>query len=244
MHDALQREETYFAGAYWGARKESSEQCAQRAGALFSALPSLDPSFSPWFRQGRSRKDALKRPVEPTFAELEELIRKGKDRVVEELGFRFGVWNGAPDDRDGISFNVTCGGYSERVSNVCVFNLPSKGPTADRVLKAPVLSELVRSMAIAWEPDFAAVMSTPHLQSIEAGGPSAIWIGWVTYLASARGPVPPLPAPVRIEAVEDQGTLIILTPDRFTVSNPEHVALADRVRGLLDEAGLLKPLVP
>lgn len=57
-----------------------------------------------------------------------------------------------------------------------------------------------------------------------------------------RGPVPPLPAPVRIEPVEDQGTLIILTPERFTARSPEHVALAARVRELLDRAGLLSSL--
>ncbi|RKG78859.1 immunity 52 family protein [Corallococcus terminator] len=244
MIKAFQSEETYFAGAYWGARKESSEQCARRAGTLLAALPSVDPSFTQWFQQGRSRKDALKRPIEPTSAELEKLILKGKDRVVEELGFRFGAWNGAPDDSDGSSFNVTCGSFSDRVSNVCVFNLPNRGPTADRVLTAQVLSALVRSMATAWEPDFAAAMSSPQLPSAETGDPSSIWIGWVTYLSRRRGPVPPLPAPVRIEPVEDKGTLLILTPERFTVSNPEHVALAEHVRGLLDNAGLMKPLTP
>ncbi|NMO22117.1 Imm52 family immunity protein, partial [Pyxidicoccus fallax] len=54
----------------------------------------------------------------------------------------------------------------------------------------------------------------------------------------------PLPAPVRIEPVEDKGTLIILTPERFTASNPEHVALAARVHELLGGAGLLHPLYP
>ena len=38
--------------------------------------------------------------------------------------------------------------------------------------------------------------------------------------------LPALPAPVRIEPVEDKGTLVILTPKRFSASNPEHVALA------------------
>ncbi|GEN05903.1 hypothetical protein MFU01_09400 [Myxococcus fulvus] len=47
---------------------------------------------------------------------------------------------------------------------------------------------------------------------------------------------------MRIESVEDKGTLIVLTPERFTASNPDHVALAERVRELLDRAGLLKPL--
>ncbi|NRD66944.1 immunity 52 family protein, partial [Corallococcus exiguus] len=50
----------------------------------------------------------------------------------------------------------------------------------------------------------------------------------------------PLPAPVRIEPVEDRGSLIILTPERFTVTNPDHVALARRVRELLAQAGLMR----
>ena len=61
---------------------------------------------------------------------------------------------------------------------------------------------------------------------------------------STRSTVPPLPVPVRIEPVEDKGALVILTPERFTVSNLEHVALAARVRELLDRAGLLRPLQP
>lgn len=61
----------------------------------------------------------------------------------------------------------------------------------------------------------------------------------MTYLSRHLGRVPPLPAPVRIEPVEDKGSLVILTPERITASNPEHIALAECVRELLDRAGLL-----
>lgn len=61
-------------------------------------------------------------------------------------------------------------------------------------------------------------------------------------LARHRGAVPSLPAPVRVEPVEDKGSLLILTPERFTVSNPEHLALATDVRERLERAGLLQPL--
>jgi immunity protein 52 of polymorphic toxin system len=64
------------------------------------------------------------------------------------------------------------------------------------------------------------------------------------YLSRRQGRVSPLPAPVRIEPVEKLGALIILTPERFTASNPEHVALSERVGELLDRAGLLKELRP
>jgi len=175
---------------------------------------------------------------------LENLIRRGKDRVVEELGFRFSGWNGASDDDDAIGLDVTCGGYSERVHNFCFVQLPNRGPVAERVLTAPALASLVRSMAVAWEPEFAVATSTRHRDMATATPTPGTFVGWVTYFARQRGSVPSLPAPVRVEPVEDKGTLIILTPERFTAGNPEHVAVAERVRELLDGAGLLKPLQP
>jgi hypothetical protein len=206
-------EETYHAGAYWGPRKESPE----------------------------SRKDALTRPIEPTRAALEKLIRRGRDRQFEDLGYSVWAWNGVCEDYDDSGFHIQCSGYSKSLSNVCVFNLPTQGPNAERVLSAPVLTGLLRSTAMAWEPDWGVAMSTVHRDLVDKDGRADVWVGWVTYLSRRRGRIPPLPAPVRIEPVEDKGTLIILTPERFTAANPEQVALSERVRELLDRAGLLGP---
>ncbi|MFB1482807.1 immunity 52 family protein [Corallococcus sp. RDP092CA] len=233
--------ENYYAGAYWGARKETAEQCAERAEILFGLLSRADPSFARWFRQGRSRKDALSRPIETTRTTLEKLVRQGKDRVVEELGFRFSAWNGASDD-DATGLEVTCGGYSERVHNFCYFQLPKQGPNAERILTASVLSTMLRSMALSWEPAFAVATSPAHRDMVTASPKPGTFVAWITYLSARRGKVPPLPAPVHTEPVEDKGTLIVLTPERFTVRNPEHVAIAERVRELLEQGGLLKPL--
>jgi hypothetical protein len=74
-----------------------------------------------------------------------------------------------------------------------------------------------------------------------AKGDKRDWrMGWVTYVSRRQGRVPPLPAPVRIEPVGEQGTLIILTPELSSAANPEHVALAERVRELLERAGLVR----
>jgi len=242
MSEKAQREETYHAGAYWGPRKETPEECARRAEVFLAALSGVDPSFSRWFQHGRSLKEALKRPIAPDCVALEKLIRRGKDRVREALGYSVWAWNGEPDDYDDSGFHVECGGWSEAVPNVCVFHLPNRGPNAERVLSAPVLTGLLRSTAMAWEPDWGVAMSKTHRDMVDKEGRADVWVGWVTYLSRRRGRVPPLPAPVRIEPVEDKGTLIILTPERFTSANPEHVALAERVRELLDRAGLLGPL--
>jgi hypothetical protein len=70
------------------------------------------------------------------------------------------------------------------------------------------------------------------------------FLGWATYFSRRRGEVPPLPTPVRVEPVEDKGTLILLTPERFSTANPAHLELAHHVTETLSRAGLLGPLRP
>ncbi len=123
-----------------------------------------------------------------------------------------------------------------------MLNSPSRGAVAERVLTAPVLTEVVRAMALAWDPECGIATSDLHRDTTWQRPPVGTFTGWVMYFSRQRGTVPPLPAPVRIEPVEDKGTLILLTPERFTASNPEHVALAARVQELLDRAGLLRPM--
>ncbi|HZI15785.1 MAG TPA: immunity 52 family protein [Myxococcus sp.] len=237
--------ENYYAGAYWGPRMEPPEECARRMEVFLAGLSEVGPSFVRWFQPGRSRKDALRRPIEPKREELARLVLRGRDRAFEDLGFHVSGWNGAGDDSDATGFDIHCGGYSSAVRNTCVFTLPGRGLNADRILTAPMLAGLLRASAVAWEPDWGVATSHAHGRLLDArsvkGAPR---VGWVMYLASHRGTVPPLPAPVRVEHIKDRGTLLALTPERFTASNPEHVALAERVWELLGRAGLLEPLPP
>jgi hypothetical protein len=82
------------------------------------------------------------------------------------------------------------------------------------------------------------------MDEVTTTGKPGTFVGWIMYLPRSRGMVPPLPAPVHIEPVEDKGTLLILTPERFTAANPAHVELAQRVHELLDRAGLLGSPTP
>jgi hypothetical protein len=103
------------------------------------------------------------------------------------------------------------------------------------------MTQVLRAMALAWEPDRGVVMSDTYRDKFMPDKLPPVLVGWVTYLSRRRGIVPPLPAPVRVEPVEELGTLITLTPERFTVDNPAHVELASQVRLILDQAGLLGP---
>ncbi len=240
-------EETYYAGAYWGPRRETAAECARRAELFFHMLARCDPSFARWYRAGRGFPRELPGyPVHPEVTELEELFLRGRNRtdfgkrVIEELGFGFSVWN-AKKENALISFH--CGAWSPHTSNVCVMDPPSEGAVSERVLSAPVLAEVLICMATAWDPDFAVANSNPLGDLVEKKE-DEVRVGWLTYLSRRLGRVPPLPAPVRMEPVGTLGMLMVLTPERMTASNPEHVALATRVRELLDRAGLLRPPPP
>lgn len=234
--------ETYYIGAYWGARQEDAEACARRLAALVQSLAPMDSLFASWFKGAKSLKESLKRPLELELPSLQKyvqsrIMRDSARKPMEDMGFRVGLWNGAQGGNDAW-LSIACGGYSEFMSNRCLLEAPYEGPGSERVLTAPFQVQALRAIATVWDPDWGVGMSHAHRDIIEAKCPDVL-VGWVTYLSRRLGRVPPLPAPVRIEPVEDQGTLIILTPERFTASNPEHVALAERVRELLDRAGLL-----
>ncbi len=243
--------EVFYAGAYWGPRKEPPEACARRAQRFFLALARCDASLAHWYQAAGSRQRSLTKPLapDPQVETLRKVFQRGVNRwdsdhgVMEQLGFALDATNGEPQ-RDHLTLNILCGADAPAVSNVCVVDLPRLGPPAERVLTAPVLTEVLRGMALAWEPDWAGAISPRHRDLSQKHLQGAPYVGWVTYLAAHRGAVPPLPAPVRVEPVEDKGTLILLTPERFASSNPEHLGLAEQVREHLGRAGLLGPGLP
>jgi hypothetical protein len=204
------------------------------------------PSLSQWFETGWTLEEALQHRFEADAASITKVFsqQEQEEGRFADQGFSLRLWNGQTHEPEsGVS--LRCGYASVWVSNCCVFSPPEDGSTAERLLQAPVLAQILRAMAVAWEPEWG--VATSHElrdrvapESAEAG----TFVGWLTYFSHRRGPLPPLPPPVRVEPVEDKGTLVILTPERFTASNPAHVALARDVSERLAQAGLLTPLKP
>lgn len=241
--------ETYYVGAYWGPRRESEESCAQRACSFFLALAKCDPLFSRWFRPPRSRKHSST-PLSLEVAAFQELFAQGKVRndaggIMEDLGSRIfadnAPWPDTPS-REILSLNIKCGGYATPGFNSCVMKLPSLGEPMQRLVQSSMLANILRAMVLAWEPERCIATSHDHRELVSERGTVGTFVGWLMYFPSQLGQVPPLPHPVQVERVEDKGSLVVLTPERFTASNPEHVALASRVQETLSQSGLLKPL--
>lgn len=240
-------DDAYYVGAYWRKRREVAGECAQRAELFFHMLARCDASFCQWYRRGRVARGSPGHLVRTDAREqLEELLLRGRIRtdvgksVIEALGFSLQVWNQRPDAR-ATTLSISCGGDAETVSNSCLMDLPSEAEAAERLLNVSTLVQVMNCMATAWDPDWGVANTSLTLDLIPRTVKGETQVGWLTYLARRRGTVPPLPAPVRIEPVGSLGMLVILTPERFTASNPDHIALGRRVHELLDRAGLLKP---
>ena len=236
--------EDYYVGAYWGPRQETALECARRAELFFHMLARCDPTFTQWYGAGRGFPRELPGwPVRPEMKELETFLLKGRNRtdvgreVIEDLGFRQMVWNAK---KEATKLHFSCGKYSPWGGpNLCLLYPPRQGAVRERLLRVPVLAEVLTCMATAWDPDFAMVGSSQMVDLVEKDG-FEVRMGWLTYLSRRLGRLPPLPAPVRIEPVGTLGWLLTLSPEPMTAGNPEHVALIARVRELLDRAGLIE----
>ncbi|WNG23612.1 hypothetical protein F0U62_05900 [Cystobacter fuscus] len=236
--------EWYYVGGYWGPRKETALECARRAELFFHMLARCDSTFTQWYRGGRGAPRSLPgHPVRPEVVEWEQLFLRGRLRtdvskkVIEEFGFVEYVWNAKTKERTRVEFS--CGAYSHGAVNTCLLRPPEVGPLRERILSAPLLAEVLTSLATAWDPDFAIAGSNEMVRLVQKRK-GEVRVGWLTYLSRRLGTVPPLPAPVRIEPVGTLGWLLVLSPEPMSASNPEHVAFTSRVRELLDRAGLIR----
>ncbi|RKG77217.1 immunity 52 family protein [Corallococcus terminator] len=235
--------ETYYAGCYWLARPEPVDACAHRLTDFLSRLGSLESTWNRWHQAAANFEKARRRQVQPDAATLAKLLGSKANRFAGSSSFW--LWAGENEDETS-GVNGNCGGPSKHVCSVCVLTLGNLGRIAERVLTAPTLTSVVRAMALAWEPEFGIATSHEYRELVapKTGADAGTFVGWVMYFADFRGPVPLLPASVRVEHLPERGTLITLTQEKFTVSNPEHVALAADVQVRLQDAGLLRPLRP
>lgn len=225
-----------FLGAYWSARQESIEGCADRLYRMFSELSSCDQTVATWYELARSRKQALARQV--AFGNrdyLLDLLNRGRHRrdsdrtVIEELGFGIGLWNGG-DEEKAANISVHCGSYCEQVGNSVVLDLPEDlGDLGRPERMAAVLASVVR----AWEPDSGGVMSNAAMKAKDyrVAVPFVDWMFYVSYKLARR--IPPLAPPARVQEVEGLGSIIVVQDERPDRANPEHVRNIERVEAAL-----------
>ncbi|QRN94196.1 immunity 52 family protein [Archangium violaceum] len=231
--------ETYYAGAYWGRRQESAEECAQRAETFFRLLAGCHPTYARWYEKTKSTKKGLQLGFDPTRDTFVRFFGKKKYQNGTD-GFYFGAWTGHEEEDQGGAVTLFCGAHGEGSSNHVLLYFPVEEPGSEKVLTTPVLAGVMRAMALAWEPDWGVIVSGDFRDGLSEQGSAGTFVGWVTYFSRQRGEVPALAEPVRVEPVEEKGTLVILTPERLSGRIPEHLALGRRVQQSIETRGLLR----
>jgi hypothetical protein len=222
--------------AYWMARPESIDECADRLLRLFEQLTRCDVTLSQWFKKGRSRKDALRHQVDVANREpLVAILEKGRNRtdvgkeIIHELGFSISLWNGgAPDQEVGLS--VDCGSYAEYslLPNHVILNLSG---TLGGLADVAGMQRVLEATATAWEPIWAGIMSDEAQNS--RGFPADPFIDWMVYLANEWLPtVPALSPPASAKAL-DKGTIIVVQDEPPNPNNGTHLENIRRVESAL-----------
>lgn len=240
--------EACYIGAYWGNRRETSAECAQRVAHLLIDLASCDDTFARWFRKGRSRKDALAREIKADQVQLQELLECGRRRrdtdrtIVEDLGFRIGLWNGAAGAETELT--IRCGSYASTdeawIQNSCVLALPREGDSFERTHRLAAVRAVLKAVVRAFDPDWAVVSSDRQRESTPPSQPpGSPHVGWITYFSKRYGRLPPLPQGVDLESIEGMGGAIASTDTPFESDDSASSSRLEGIRNALATAGLL-----
>ena len=182
----------YFAGVYWGGRRESSQVCAERICNFLRNLGEIDALSSRWFITGSSREEALSEDVSANILMVQEILERGRNLdlprpLQESLGFTLSLWNGAQSEDRALSILFRCGAFANNVGHSVVLSLPMGCQVTLRFELARILiTILVRSFS----PDWGVVSSHSIAQfstALHSGMPRA---GWLTYLRDHKGQAP------------------------------------------------------
>ncbi len=223
----------FLLGAYWDARPDSLENCTENAGRFFAGLAEIDPLLAHWYERGRSRKDALERQVDTSDTQkLQDLLLKGRNRrdvgreVIDELGFKLSLWNGASEEEAEASVSVHCGAYSERVGNNVLIDLPYQSEGLKWVENA---SSLLALVAEIWRPKWDGIMSKKAMRERDFDGDYP-FVDWMVYVPRS---VASVPAPGRVETLSGLGSIVVVQPDPPVGNSDEESSRIRQVESLL-----------
>ena len=178
----------YILGAYWGPRRESVDDCARRLSRFMHDLCDCDPALATWFAKGYSRQKALKSVVDAKDPEVaRSLLDRGRNRrdtdggAIEALGFGVSFWNGAEKNKVA-GLSVNCGLFAQPsrgyLGNSVVLSLPMD---LGELFWAERMAHVVAATALAWEPDWAGVMSEHAMDTRPFSGREP-FLDWLLYV--------------------------------------------------------------
>jgi hypothetical protein len=232
--------EPFYLGAYWGARRETVEECAERLADCLESMKRCSSLMGAWAtKPGRGVHPVTVCGADDVGA-LRDLLRAGTNQrdadgsAIAELGFSLALWNGNREMPIGLS--VTCGAWTTApgVMNSFVIDLPTPAAGAELYDIETALA-LMRATVAAWQPDWATLTSYELADALDAP-PRVPTLGWITFLGDPR-PVPARALSGRSEKVP--GGALLVSADQVQQADATKMM---RLRDELQSAGSLTPI--
>ncbi len=224
----------YYLGVYWGIRQETLEQCTEKCYEFLTKFVEIYPyDFFPFWDVSTSNK--VRDSFDKNF--VRDSLQRGRNYdesdhpvVIPDLGFRI-FWYSRIKHLD---VSALCGSYCEGIVNNVVIKLPEYSEYAKAFYEESFLREVFELMIDIWKPDQGLVQNSDLAEKtgqLEYDPSIQLEAGWLTYLSSKYGSLPPLPDWASISHIENRGCI---------VSSGEHIACEEteedvrRIRALFE----------
>lgn len=215
----------------------------KRVRRVIEILAVKDDRLSEWFLTGDTKQEARLYPVyeadgAPTAAAIAVLKEEYRDE--ESLAKSISMWNGREQKKDGAALSLAFD--NSPLAHDFDLSLGEEGPDASRLGDFESVSQVVAAIADAYAP--AYVTAAPRKYSTRQVFDDKPGVGWMIYLPQkiTIQQVPEARAliPVKGEDGKQIGTIIVSVTDAvFSVDNPQHVEVANRIEIRLVDQDLL-----
>ncbi|MFM0596548.1 MULTISPECIES: immunity 52 family protein [Paraburkholderia] len=201
------------------------------------AMANIDPRFADWYAQGDSREEAHMYRAFENGLPSAALVAVLRHRYANDSSFTsVALWDGDEDHNEGATLACLVGDkYLPDSFEVSLYN--------DAVFSDLKSMELVVLAAIeAFSPAYVAV--APRAYAEKQVFDDKPGVGWMLYLPTVitTQQVPEARAliPVKTTGKQQAGTIIVSVTDAvFSVDNPEHIEIANRIEIRLVDQDLL-----
>jgi len=234
----------FYVAGYWGPRRESIVECAERLTRCLSFLAECNELFAAWYDKGKSRKDARARQVYPAQREqVLAILEKGRHwtdvprTLMEDLGFSVGLWNGTSDETAS-SFRTHCGCYSD-VKGLWNNALVEPPGRITAFATVTMMCGILKALITAFEPEWGGVIDgdSRDARNCPIGRPVVDWIFYINRLDIDLSKLPPSAS---IQPVENLGTIIVVQDRPIDPTNPQdlqNIKMVEAALGLATSSG-------
>ena len=215
----------------------------ERARRVIDLLAAKDRRLSEWFLTGDTKDEALLYPVyeadgTPTTAAIAVLNEEYRNEG--HLAKSIAMWNGREQKKDGAALSL--GFDNDPLTHDFDLSLGEEGANASRLGDFQSVAQVVAAIADAYAPSY--VTAAPRKYSPKQVFDDKPGVGWMIYLPKflTAQHVPEARAliPVPDASHKQTGTIIVSVTDAvFSVGNPEHVEIANRIEIRLVDQDLL-----